>query len=174
MRVDLNCHPHSPLLLLCQMGPPLPPLSLLTLLPPLALYSVGKQTFLTFCKGWKTKNLWLLIRLQSVLHLNEKSESGRVPGSCGGGRRKWGLKDAANYLGLGMLTINLWLINCCKEFCWLHETISDYLKMQLCCSGHDGLTGHTRAPSSTSSLSFTWARCVHTGCSSVRFIFSFL
>lgn len=53
---------------------PSPPLPLL--LPLLALYSVGKQTFLTFCKGWKTKNLWLLIRLRWVPHLNEKSESG--------------------------------------------------------------------------------------------------
>lgn len=55
--------------LLSQAPPPLPALT---------LYSVGKQTFLTFCKGWKTKNLWLLIRLHSVPHLNEKSENVQV------------------------------------------------------------------------------------------------
>lgn len=57
-------------------GPPL--LSQPSPPPSLTLYSVGKQTFLTFCKGWKTKNLWLLIRLHSIPHLNEKSESVQV------------------------------------------------------------------------------------------------
>lgn len=50
------------------LSQPLPPLSLY-------IYSVGNQTFLTFCKGWKTKNLCLLIRLHSILYLNEKTKN---------------------------------------------------------------------------------------------------
>lgn len=65
---DLSHHPRSPLLsmqvIVSSYTWPPPPI-------PSTIYSAGNQAFLTFSKGWKTKDLCLLIRLDSVPYLNE-------------------------------------------------------------------------------------------------------
>lgn len=57
---------------------------------PPTLYSAGNQTFLTFCKGWKTKNLCLLIRPRSIPHLNVNTGRERAVCVWGGVRVGWG------------------------------------------------------------------------------------
>lgn len=73
--VDLSHHPCSTLLsmqvIVSSYAWPLPPISS-------TIYSVGNQAFLTFCKGWKTKDLCRLIRLDSVPYLNENAKCSRV------------------------------------------------------------------------------------------------